>query len=92
MMEIPYYEDKIIKYPLLLLERIRLLIHTPMRATYPRLSLPDPMSRLVNLRQKYNEDLLDYLERFMEERNISNIRKHTLNQKVKLVKMHMVLE
>ena len=34
--------------------------------------LTDVMSRLVNLRKKDNEDLLDYLERFKEESNIVN--------------------
>ena len=38
------------------------------------ISLVDVMSILVNLRQKYNKDILDYLERFKEERNIDKIQ------------------
>ena len=47
-------------------------MHTPIRATYPMIPLTDVMSRLVNLRKKDNEYLLDYLERFKEESNIVN--------------------
>ena len=48
-----------------------LLMHMLIRATYTIISLADVMSRLVNPRQKENEDLLDNLQRFKKERNIS---------------------
>ena len=67
--------------PLVLLERICLLTHTPIRATYPMMSLTDVMSILVNLRQKEKIDILDYFERFQEESNIgkSQLGKHFLD-------------
>ena len=38
-MELPGYEEKVLNDPLVLLYRIRLLIHTSIRATYPMMSL-----------------------------------------------------
>ena len=67
IMELLDYEDKILNHPLLLLERILLLMHMPIRETYPMISLTDVMSRLVNIKQKDSEDLLNYLERFKEK-------------------------
>ena len=62
-MELPDYERSILNDPLMLLENFRLLVYTTIRATYPMMPLSHVMSRLVNLRKKYNEDILDYLER-----------------------------
>ena len=73
-MEIPDYEENILNYPLVLLDRIRLLMHTPIRATYRIISLSYVMSRLVNLRQKENGNLLYYFESFKEKKNIAKIQ------------------
>ena len=94
MTKLPDYEDKILIDPLVILERIRLLIHTKIRATYPMMSLADVMSLLVNLRQKENKDLLNYLERFKEERNIAKIQpgKHFLDSSIKNTTEYIKLE
>ena len=82
---LPDYKDKIINRPLVLLDKIRLLMHMPIRATYPIMSLIYEMSGLVNLRQKQNKDLLEYLEKFKEESNIakSQLGKHFLYSLIK---------
>ena len=59
IMELPDYEDKILNGQLVILQRIRLLIHIKIRATYPTMSLADVMSRLVNPRQKDNKYIID---------------------------------
>ena len=58
------------------------------------MSLADVMSRLVNLRQKYTKYIIDYLERFKEERNIAKIQpgKHCLDYLIKNITEHIKLE
>ena len=75
-------------------------MHTPIRETYPMvslvdvMSLADVMSRLVNLRQNYNKYLLYYLDRFKEERNTSkrNIETHFLDSFIKNTTDYIKLE
>ena len=59
ILDLPDYEDKIISDPLVLLERILLTMHTPMRDTYPMINLTDVMSRLVNQRLKEKNYIID---------------------------------
>ena len=94
MMELPYYEYNIINDPLVLLERIRLLMSSQIRATYPMMALADVMSILFNLRQKDNKYLLDYLERFKEGRNIdkSQLGKNFLDSFIKNTTGYIKLE
>ena len=58
------------------------------------MSLEDLMSRLFNLSQKDNKDLLDYSERFKEERNISKtqIVKHFIYSFIKNTTEYIKLE
>ena len=60
-------------------------MNTTIRETYPMMSLAYVMSRLVNIRKKYNKDLLYYFERFKWERNTDKIQlwKHFLNSFIK---------
>ena len=53
-----------------LLKEIRTLMHTPIKACYPFMTLTENLSLFLNLRQAQNESLLDYLERFEQEKNI----------------------
>lgn len=69
--ELPNFESDIRNDPFKLLEEVQKLMHTPMRARYPLLSLSESLAKVVNLRQLENEELIDYMERFKQERNIA---------------------
>ena len=69
--EHPGFETKIRDDPIELLERIKVLMHDPIRAKYPFASLTEEMSRMLNLKQNENEGLLDYVKRFKESRDIT---------------------
>ena len=45
-------------------------MHTPMRARYPFMSLTENLATLINVRQNDNEPLVDYLERFEQDKSI----------------------
>ena len=70
--ELPDFDLKVRNNPAVLLEKVQLLMHTPVRAVHPFISLIEAITRLLNLRQKENESLIDYLERFKQERNIAS--------------------
>ena len=53
-----------------MLERIKLLVHTPEKAKYPLLTLIEAMASMLNFRQGENEDLLSYLSRYKSERDV----------------------
>ena len=69
--ELPNYESEIQDDPIKLLESVQVLMHTPIRAVYPMWGLAEILADLVNLRQKEDEDLITYLERFKQERNLA---------------------
>jgi len=73
--EHPDCESKIRDNPIELLEAIKSLMHDPIRARYPFVSVTDALVRLTNLRQYDNELLLDYIKRFKQQRDVlkSNI-------------------
>ena len=56
--------------PIELLKKIRVLMHDPVRSKYPFASLTEAMSRMINLKQMENEQLLDYVKRFKQTRDI----------------------
>jgi hypothetical protein len=56
--------------PIELLNKIKVLMHDPIRAKYPFASLTEAISRMLNLKQSENEGLLDYVKRFKESRDI----------------------
>ena len=70
LQELPNFEEEIEDDPLKLLESIVLLMHTPMRALYPHMGLIEAIARLVNMCQYENEDMISYVERFKQERQI----------------------
>lgn len=64
------FETAVMNEPLVLLERIKLLVHTPEKAKYPLLTLIEAMASILNFRQGKNEDLLSYLSRYKLERDV----------------------
>jgi hypothetical protein len=57
--EHPEFEMTICDDPIELLNKIKVLMHDPIRATYPFGSLTEAISRMLNLKQSENEGLLD---------------------------------
>jgi hypothetical protein len=64
--EHPDYETMIRDDPIELLDKIKMLMHDPIRAKYPHASLTEAMSRMLNIKQIESEGLLDYVKRFKE--------------------------
>jgi hypothetical protein len=68
--EHPEFETTICDDPIELLNKIKVLIHDPIRAKYPFVSLTEAISRMLKLNRSENEGLLDYVKRFKESRDI----------------------
>jgi hypothetical protein len=68
--EYPEFETTIRNDPIELLNKIKVLMHDPIRAIYPFASLTEAISRMLNLKQSENEGLLDYVKRFKESCDI----------------------
>ena len=68
--ELPNFESDIEDDPLKLLDNVQTLMYTPMRVIYPYLGLIEAIARFVNLRMYENEEILDYLDRIKQEKNI----------------------
>jgi hypothetical protein len=68
--EHPEFETTIRDDPIELLNKIKVLMHDPIRAKYTFASLTEAISRMLNLKQSENEGLLDYVKRFKESRDI----------------------
>ena len=68
--EHPDFEIEIRDEPLKVLEVIYTLMHTPtpVRARYPFSILAETISSLFNLRQSRDEKLVDFIERFTQEK------------------------
>ena len=62
--------SKIQDDPIELLEKIKVLMHDPIRAKYPFASLTEAIMRMLNIKQFENEGLLDYVKRFKQSRDI----------------------
>ena len=73
--EHPKYKSEIEDNPIKLLEVISSTTHDPIRAQYPFISMTDSLIRFINIRQHDDEDLVDYVKRFKQHRDIvkSNI-------------------
>jgi len=50
----------------LLLDAIKILMHDPVRAQYPMVSMTEALTRMVNAKQMENEPLLDYVKHFKQ--------------------------
>ena len=68
--EMPDFADQVDKNPLVLLERIETLMHTPERAKYPSLTTVEVLHNFLKCKQGERESLIDYLSRFKSERDI----------------------
>jgi hypothetical protein len=69
--EHPDFESEIKNNPIKLLEAIKSLMHDPIRAQYPMVSMTEALTRLVNVKQADNEPLLDYVKRFKQLRDVT---------------------
>ena len=68
--ELPEFASEIEDDPLKLLSAVQKLMHTPMRAIYPYMGLSEAIARLINMRQHEEEDIISYVDRFKQERQI----------------------
>jgi hypothetical protein len=68
--EHPEFETTIRDDSIELLNKIKVLMHDPIRAKHTFASLAEAISRMLNLNQSENEGLLDYVKRFKESRDI----------------------
>jgi hypothetical protein len=69
--EHPDFESTIRDDPIELLEKIKVLMYDPIRAKYPYASLTEALIRLMNIKQFEQEQLLDYIKRFKQFRDIT---------------------
>jgi hypothetical protein len=70
MEEHPEFNTAIRDDPIELLNKIKVLMHDPIRAKYPSASLTEAIIRMLNLKQSENEGLLNYVKIFEESRDI----------------------
>ena len=68
--EMPNYETSIDDDPIALLTAIQLLLHDPVRAQFPTVSMFNALKAMVTIRQYEGESLLDYSKRLKQTRNI----------------------
>jgi hypothetical protein len=69
--EHPKFESLICNDPVKLLNKIKVLMHNPIKGKYPFVSLTKAISRMLNLKQSEKEGLvLVYVNRFKESCNI----------------------
>ena len=61
LQEMPDFDTKIKREPLILLERIEQLMHMPEKAKYPSLTTVEILSNFLKCKQGDKETLLDYL-------------------------------
>ena len=54
-----------------LLEIVEYVMHVPIRSVYPVLRLIESLASMMKVKQGDNESLVNYLERFKSERNMT---------------------
>ncbi|MGC9208147.1 C2HC-type zinc finger protein, partial [Acidithiobacillus sp.] len=69
--EHPEFDTTIKNNLIKLLEVIKVLMHEPVCAQYPMISMTDALTRLINAKQAENEPLLDYIKRFKQLRDVA---------------------
>ena len=72
--EEPEFETEIMYEPLMMLEAIRTLMYIPLRARYPLSTLVETLSSLFNIKQIQVEKLVDFIERFDQEKQLVKIQ------------------
>ena len=68
--EHPDFEIEIRDKPIKVLEVISTLMYTPVRARYPFSTLAETISSLFNIRQSQDKTLVDFIERFTQEKQL----------------------
>ena len=68
--EHPDYETKIKRDPIALLIAIKSCMHESQRAQYPYASMTDTLQRMLNIKQRDDEPLMDYIKRFKQMRDV----------------------
>jgi hypothetical protein len=68
--EDPEFEDKIRDDPIELLKALKVLMHDTARARYPFTSMTEALTRLLHIKQGEQEQLLDYVKRLKEARDV----------------------
>jgi len=68
--EHPEFELSIQDDPIKLMEAIAQLMHEPIRAVYPYSAVTEAMKRFINIKQKDDEDIVGFMERFSQQKNI----------------------
>ena len=68
--EHPDFESKIQNDPIELLKAIKIVMHDPIRVTYPYASLTEALMRTLHIKQLEQESLLDYMKRFKQSRDM----------------------
>ena len=64
------FKTMILDDPIELLKVIQILIHYPVRAKYPYALLTEAVVRTLNIKQMGNENLIDYIKRLKQARDI----------------------
>ena len=68
--EHPDFDSKIKNDPIALLNTIKNIMHTPVRSQYPFATLTNALRELLNMRQREDEILADYIKRFKQVKEI----------------------
>jgi hypothetical protein len=68
--EHPEFENKIDQKPVALLIAIKSAMHESVRAQYPYVSLTYQFTSVLNIKQRDDENLLDYTKRFKQLRDV----------------------
>ena len=64
------FDSKVLNKLLVLMERIKMLVHMQEKVKYPFLTLIEVFASLLNFRQGEHEDLASYICRFKSERDV----------------------
>jgi hypothetical protein len=67
----PDYNSKLKHKPIAVLEDIQMLMHDPIRAQYPLVSMTDHLMRLSTSKQHDNELLIDFVKPFKQTRDVA---------------------
>ncbi len=89
--EHPDYASKIQDDPIAMLEAIKTLTQDPVRAQYPFVSMTNSLVNFLNIQQHENENLLDYVKRFKQLRDImkSQLGSHFLDHFVEHLPLYV---
>ena len=81
IIEDPKFETEIRDEPLRVLEAIITFMYTHVRARYPYSTLAETLISLFNIRKIQDENLVDFIERFNQEKQLvkTQLKKHFLN-------------